>query len=240
MLRAGTTLCLALACCAKPTRSLPKGGPSSTAPSPSAASVANSATASVPALAHPGPLSPSRHLAFQVEQRGQVVPVADHVVTLRREPFTFAFLFRAERRTDLFVNASFDRSTLDDARARRPYRELRGFLHSSRIGQPPRNELRELYVSELGPNQWITNPSQSPPYTDFDTCAMTNEGQVCRYTVEQIMEIRKDEVWRPLSRVTEAQLFLVFFLAGRWTEDDLETGVLPERDRDWLTIVFAH
>ncbi|WP_281320705.1 hypothetical protein [Polyangium sp. y55x31] len=171
-----------------------------------------------------------------------------HTVELARAPFTLVFHLRAGVH-DLFVNASFKSQTFDAARLGWQFLALTGIQGASRFDEPSEanNRLRDIYIDDYAPNQWIVCPPGSACNGFDEPCEPTTDGAVCRRSIERVevflrgkqsvMKERRSEI----ASITEEKLYLVFVVPGRWSEDE-RAGKLPyqspELARDWLMIVW--
>lgn len=210
-------------------------GPPATATA--SASPPASAPSLVPEARAPAPvLAPGKQLAWQIEQYGRPVAATAHTVELARAPFTLVFHLRAGIH-DLFVNASYKSHTFDAARLGWQFLALTGIQGASRVDQPPEanNRLRDIFVNDDAPNQWIVCPPGAACSGFDEPCEATAEGVVCRRTIEH------GRSQRDFTSTTEKRLSLVFVVPGQWSEDERDGKLsyqTQERARDWGMIVW--
>jgi len=197
----------------------------------------------------PAPRLPSgKHLAWQIEQDGRPVVAKGHTVELVRAPFTFVFHLRAGVH-DLFANASFKSKTFDAARLGWQFIALTGIRGASRFDEPSEanNRLRDIYVDDHAPNQWLVCPPDSTCRGFDEPCEPTAEGAVCRRSIERVEVYSRGkqsdmkEPRREIASIMEEKLYLVFIVPGHWSEDERAEKLpyqSPELARDWVMIVW--
>jgi hypothetical protein len=144
---------------------------------------------------------PLKGFKVEIEQAGVELPVQDHEVYLRREPFSI--LVSSGDLKGVFVSASFAPGLYDDARAGKPFGS--NFRSTIVVAESPNNKGKDLVTDDNGPaiHYWDNDPD----FVKFDEALPLGPGFRGRRTVSSFFVRGQakavDQTFRPA-------LYLVF------------------------------
>lgn len=169
-----------------------------------------------------------REIEVFIEQGGNRIEIKNNTAELRRIPFSLIFTF--SRPDSIFVNASFNSETYNNAIIGIPLNELIGFKNPG-IDEEPFNRQNLLYISAATPNLWY--------YTDdtdhrFNLVKKSDPSIICQRNIISFMDIDSESNITEITKIKRDSIYLVI-LSVDWNEDYTR---MIEKNRKMIRLKF--
>ena len=169
-----------------------------------------------------------REIEVFIEQGGNRIEIKNNTAELRRVPFSLIFTF--SRPDSIFVNASFNSETYNNAIIGLPLNELIGFKNPG-IDEEPFNRQNHLYISAATPNLWY--------YTDdtdhrFNLVKKSDPSIICQRNIISFMDIDSESNITEITKIKRDSIYLVI-LSVDWNEDYTR---MIEKNRKMIRLKF--
>ena len=174
------------------------------------------------------PLHTMPFFAVGFFQNGEMIPVANHQVSLAKQPFTIVLYLRQP--DGILVNASFDSQSFKQAGNGLPFAEIAGFSDLG-MAEEPFNPKTLLMASGSAPHYWYYEHDANHR---FNQVTSQQNILVCERIVGQIMYRDTSKKMVSIREIQENELYLVF-MKTEWTSDFRQQR---ERQREFIQIRF--
>lgn len=169
-----------------------------------------------------------REIEVFIEQGGNRIEIKNNTAELRRIPFSLIFTF--SRPDSIFINASFNSETYNNAIIGIPLNELIGFKNPG-IDEEPFNRQNLLYISAAAPNLWY--------YTDdtdhrFNLVKKSDPSIICQRNIISFMDIDSESNITEITKIKRDSIYLVI-LSVDWNEDYTR---MIEKNRKMIRLKF--
>lgn len=172
-----------------------------------------------------------RYFTVEFQQDGKYVPVKDHLVKLKKKPFTMIFLFHKPGENEVSLNACTYPLSYDMARLGYPLKEIPGFSEYGSMAEWNYNEKKSLFLSRKATLCWYYKDRSD---NRFDFVGEENGDLVCKRDVAQLMDRDNSRDLFPIEKLKEDQIYLVFVRAD-WDKD---FKLSAEKQREYIKIQF--
>lgn len=161
-------------------------------------------------------------------QNGAMIPVRNHQVILKKQPFTIVLSLRQP--DGILVNASFDPQSFNQARAGAPFADIAGFSDLG-MAEEPFNPKTLLMTSNEAPHYWYYENNASHR---FNQVTSQQNRLICERIVGQIMYRDTSKKMLSIRDIQENALYLVF-MKTEWSADFRQQY---ERQREFIQVLF--
>lgn len=176
------------------------------------------------------PSNQTPYFKVAIQQSGKVMPIKDHVVQIKKKPFTLVIVFPSPQ--GILVNSSFDPESYDAARAGKSFSEIPGFLEFG-MAEDQFNTNKDLILTKTAP-QYLYYESDDD--SRFDQVLHKNNAILAGRMVK-FLSVSDEEgnlKKTPISKAKSNAIYMVF-ADTRWNDDYTEQ---TELHRDFLKIEF--
>ncbi|PIE29277.1 hypothetical protein CSA57_09730 [candidate division KSB3 bacterium] len=169
-----------------------------------------------------------KYFAVAFEQHGQLIPIANHQITLEKNSFSIVLFFKEPG--SVLVNASLQSESFEQARDGVAFEQIQGFTDLG-MAEEPFNPKTLLMLSKQAPHYWYYEDASKHRFNDV----RWQEGLlVCRRIVAQVMYREKGRATLPLRDMRENAIYFVF-MRTIWNQDF--SGRF-EQQREYVTVNF--
>ncbi len=169
-----------------------------------------------------------KYFSVGFQQDGQIAPVENHQVILKKKAFTILLYFKQPE--SVLVNASFYPESFKQAQAGRPFKDIPGFSDLG-MAEEPFNPKSLLMLSSTAPHYWYFIDDSNHR---FNNISQKDGVLVCHRIIGQVMYRDTTKAVRPIRDITENELYLVF-MRTEWAQDFSQQF---EKQRDYVKVIF--
>lgn len=175
-----------------------------------------------------GQIANTKFFTIGFQQDGQLIPVENHQVFLKKKTFSIVISFKQP--DSVLVNASFYPESFEQARTGRPLNDIQGFSDLG-MAEEAFNPKVLLMISSTAPHYWYY---QKDSNHRFNNIIQQDGIWICRRIVGQIMYRDTTRKVLPIRDIPEDELYLVF-MKTVWAQDFSQQF---EKQREYVKIIF--
>ena len=151
-----------------------------------------------------------------LEQNGKSIVPVNNVVTLDKSEFSLVFEFDAPM--GLLINASFDKTTYQQAKEGKPKSTLQGFENTG-MAEGLFNDSEEIFLSDEAPSYWFYEDETAHRFNTIEK----KEGKIiCKRTINNLYDINAGENIKVEAVGQSLYLVFISYKRGKTITDEIE------------------
>jgi hypothetical protein len=175
-----------------------------------------------------GQTAHAQYFTVGFQQDGQLIPIKNHQVFLKKKTFTLVVSFKQP--DSVLINASFEPQSFEQARTGSSLENIQGFSDLG-MAEEAFNPKSLLMLSSKAPHYWYYQDETNHRFNDI---AQQNGMWICRRIIGQVMYRDTTREMRRISDIPENELYLVF-MKTVWAQDFSQQF---EKQREYVKIIF--
>ena len=152
-----------------------------------------------------------------LEQNGKSIVPVNNVVTLDKSEFSLVFEFDAPK--GLLINASFDKTTYQQAKQGESISTLQGFENTG-MAEGLFNDSEEIFISDNAPSYWFYEDEERHRFNSTEK----KEGKIiCKRIINNLYDIKSGENIKVEAAAQPLYLVFISYKRGKTITDIIET-----------------